>query len=56
MACVSVGEAGAKNAALLAIQILARKDEKLAAAYRTFKVDQAKKVAAKNKSLQQKIR
>jgi len=56
VACVSVGEAGARNAALLAIQILARKDEKLAAAYRTFKVDQAKKVEAKNKSLQQKIR
>jgi len=56
VACVSVGEAGAKNAALLAIQILARKDEKLAAAYRTFKVNQAKKVEAKNKSLQEKIR
>ena len=56
VACVSVGDAGAKNAALLAIQILARKDEKLAASYRTFKADQAKKVEAKNKSLQEKIR
>ena len=56
VACVSVGEAGAKNAALLAIQILARKDEKLAAAYRAFKGDQANKVEAKNTALQKKIR
>ena len=56
VACVSVGEAGAKNAALLAIQILARKDEKLAAAFRAFKTDQAKKVEAKNQTLQKRIR
>src|SRR3990172_4850756 len=42
VATVSVGEAGAKNAALLAIQILARKDARLAEAYRKFKADQAK--------------
>ncbi len=55
VATVSVGDAGAKNAALLAIQIIARHDEKLAAAYRTFKTDQAKAVAAKNKKLQDEI-
>ncbi len=54
VACVSVGEAGAKNAALLAIQIIARHDEKLAAAYRKFKAEQAQADEAKNKSLQQK--
>ena len=49
VACVSVGEAGAKNAALLAIQIIARHDEKLAEAYRAFKTEQANKVDAKNR-------
>ena len=56
VACVSIGEAGAKNAALLAVQILARQDEKLAVAYRGFKADQAKKVEAKNNDLQERIR
>lgn len=55
VATVSVGEAGAKNAALLAVQIIARHDEKLAAAYRKFKTDQAKTVEAKNKKLQEKL-
>ena len=56
VACVSVGEAGAKNAALLAVQIIARHDDKLAAAYRAFKNDQAKQVEAKNRALQERIR
>ena len=56
VACVSIGEAGAKNAALLAIQILARHDEKLAAAYQGFKAEQAKKVETKNKDLQERTR
>lgn len=55
VACVSVGEAGAKNAALLALQIIARHDEKLAAAYRTFKADQARMVEAKNRALHEKM-
>ncbi len=55
VATVSVGEAGAKNAALLAIQIIARHDEKLAAAYRKFKTDQANAVAARNKQIQEKL-
>ena len=55
VACVSVGEAGAKNAALLAVQIIARHDDKLAAAFRDFKADQAKKVTDKNKALQERM-
>jgi len=55
VATVSIGSAGAKNAALLAIQILARKDEKLAAAYRKFKKDQAAAVAERNAKVQEKM-
>ena len=55
VATVSVGDAGAKNAALLAIQIIARHDDRLADAYRSFKTDQAKAVAEKNKKLQKKL-
>ncbi|MCH7883896.1 MAG: AIR carboxylase family protein, partial [Planctomycetes bacterium] len=55
VATVSVGPAGAKNAALLAIQILARHDKKLAEAYRTFKADQAKSVQAKHQALMERI-
>jgi phosphoribosylaminoimidazole carboxylase PurE protein len=55
VATVSIGAAGAKNAALLAIQILARADEKLAEAYRKFKAEQAAAVAERNKSVQQKL-
>jgi phosphoribosylaminoimidazole carboxylase PurE protein len=55
VATVSVGEAGATNAALLAIQIIARHDKKLAAAYKTFKADQAKAVEAKNLALKERI-
>jgi len=56
VATVSLGEAGAKNAALLAVQILARGDTKLAAAYRKFKEEQAKSVASKNAALQERIK
>jgi len=52
VATVSVGDVGAKNAALLAVQIIARHDEKLARAYSKFKSEQADAVAAKNKKLQ----
>jgi phosphoribosylaminoimidazole carboxylase PurE protein len=55
VAAVSIGEAGARNAALLAVQILARKDAKLADAYRKFKADQASSVEAKNHALQERI-
>lgn len=56
VASVSVGEAGAKNAALLAIQILARHDARLAEAYRKFKADQAASVEKRNAALQQLIK
>lgn len=56
VATVSVGEAGAKNAALLAIQIMARNDARLAEAYRKFKVDQARNVEKKNEALMQSIK
>ena len=55
VACVGIGSAGAKNAALLAIQLLGIKDEKLADAYAVFKIDQAATVEAKNRALQQKL-
>ena len=55
VATVSVGEAGAKNAALLAVQIIARHDKKLADAFHTFKADQAKAVEAKNLALLERI-
>ncbi len=56
VATVGIGDAGAKNAALLAIQIVARKDEKLSVSLARFKTDQADGVEAKNKSLQKRIR
>ena len=56
VACVSVGDAGAKNAALFAIQIIARHDDKLAAAYRDFKAEQAKKVETRNAKIQQELK
>ncbi len=56
VASVSVGEAGAKNAALLAIQIIARHDKRLAEAYRKFKTEQAQAVERKNAALQQLIK
>ena len=55
VATVGIGDAGAKNAALLAVQILARKDEKLAAAFAKFKADQAEGVKAKNDALRKKV-
>jgi phosphoribosylaminoimidazole carboxylase PurE protein len=55
VASVSVGEAGAKNAALLAVQIIARHDKRLADAYRKFKTEQAQAVEKKNAALQQSI-
>ena len=55
VACVSLGEAGAKNAALLALQIIARHDAKLAEAYRKFKTDQAAGISTQNAALQNKL-
>jgi 5-(carboxyamino)imidazole ribonucleotide mutase len=43
--CLAIGEAGAKNAALLAVAILALNDEKLAKKLEKFRDDQTKSVA-----------
>lgn len=55
VATVAVGSAGAPNAALLAVQILARADKRLAAKLRSYKKDLARKVARKNQALQKKL-
>jgi len=55
VACVGIGSAGAKNAALLAVQMLGLKDKKLADAFAVFKADQASMVESKNRTLQQKL-
>jgi phosphoribosylaminoimidazole carboxylase PurE protein len=55
VASVGVGEAGAKNAALLAVQILALHDPELLEAYHSFKITQAEGVAKKNQALQDRL-
>ncbi len=55
VATVSVGDAGAKNAALLAVQIISRFDEELAKKYRQFKEDQALAVSKRNDAIQEKL-
>jgi 5-(carboxyamino)imidazole ribonucleotide mutase len=45
--CLAIGEAGAKNAALLAISILALSDEKLAKKLRKFREKQTESVKIK---------
>ena len=49
---VGIGDAGAKNAAFLAIRILALSDERLASAYDQFKARLADGVAEKNAAIQ----
>ena len=44
---------GAKNAAILAVQILAGADEKLFAKFEAFKADLASKIAKANEELAQ---
>jgi phosphoribosylcarboxyaminoimidazole (NCAIR) mutase len=51
VAAVSIGKPGAKNAGLLAVQILALSDEKLSGQLVKYKKDQAKAVALKSKKL-----
>jgi 5-(carboxyamino)imidazole ribonucleotide mutase len=45
--CLAIGEAGAKNAALLAIAILALSDQKLAKKLENFRKEQTQKVKEK---------
>ena len=52
VATVSIGKAGAKNAAILAVQILALYDSKLREKLADFKKAQEKKVAEKDSALQ----
>jgi phosphoribosylaminoimidazole carboxylase PurE protein len=51
VATVSIGKAGAKNAAILAVQILALTDEALAKKLADFKKDQEKKVIEKDNAI-----
>jgi len=52
VATVAIGKAGAKNAAILAVQILSLSDEALAKKLAAFKEAQAKKVLEKDANLQ----
>ncbi len=54
MPVATVATGGAKNAALLAVQILAVSDGRLRAKYEDFRAKQAEGVMAKSKKLQQK--
>lgn len=49
VATMSIGVAGAKNAALFAVQILSRKDESLLSKFKQYKNDMAAAVEEKNK-------
>ena len=51
VATVSIGKAGAKNAAILAVQILALSDDALAKKLAAFKKDQEKKVIEKDNAI-----
>ena len=53
VATVAIGKAGAKNAAILAVQILALSDETLARKLAEFKSAQAKSIIEKDASLRQ---
>jgi phosphoribosylaminoimidazole carboxylase PurE protein len=55
VAGVGIGAAGARNAALIAVQILARIDPELHEAYLAFKKKQAEKVSAANAALQERL-
>ena len=54
VACMSIGGAGATNAAIYAAQILALSDAKLAARLERFKKDQARKVVRKDAAIRKK--
>ncbi len=52
VATVAIGKAGAKNAGVLAVQILATQDETLRKKLREYRKSQAEKVAEKAKALE----
>jgi phosphoribosylaminoimidazole carboxylase PurE protein len=51
VATVAIGKAGARNAAILAVQILALNDKDLAARFRQYRVKMAEEVAKKSKGI-----
>jgi phosphoribosylaminoimidazole carboxylase PurE protein len=55
VATVAIGSAGAKNAALLAVEILALGSDDLHARLLQFRADQRRSVARKNEALRQRI-
>ena len=56
VATMGIGKAGAKNAALFAVQMLALRDPSLRKAYVQFKRDLAAEVEIKNERLQEELR
>jgi 5-(carboxyamino)imidazole ribonucleotide mutase len=52
VACVAIGRAGARNAALLAVQILALGDPRLKRELASFRARLAAEVAAKDRQIQ----
>ena len=55
VACTAIGKAGAKNAAYLAIQILALQDSSLAGKLAAERVDNIKQILAKDDAMQSKL-
>ena len=55
VATVAIGEAGARNAAVLAVQILALSDPRLAEELQKFKRNQVDSVDKKNQSLREQL-
>lgn len=55
VATVAIGKAGAKNAAILAVQILALSDENLTAKLTDFKEQQQKKTVEKDSAIQKEV-
>ena len=56
VATVGIGSTGAKNAALLAVQILALSDKQLADKLTQYKSNLAEEVRKKNEKLQQELK
>ncbi len=55
VACMSIGKAGATNAAIFAAEVLATGDDALADRLAKFKADQAEKVAAKDAKVRESV-
>jgi 5-(carboxyamino)imidazole ribonucleotide mutase len=55
VATMAIGVAGARNAALFAVEVLALADETLADKLRRYRADQAEQVRQKDQRVQQEI-